>query len=202
MPLSVSRSINLAVKRFFDILASCIGLVVLSPLLFVLAAMVRASSPGPALFRQERLGRDGRVFRIAKFRTMVLNAERIGPGLQLNSADDPRITKIGRVMRATRLDELPQLINVLVGDMSLVGPRPPATYWPYEGYEGYPDWAKKRFTMRPGMTGLVQVSHAISCSPWDERIVVDNEYIDKFSICFDFRILLLTIRTVIKREAI
>ncbi len=196
------RIINLGIKRFFDILISLLGLVILSPLLLVLALVVRSSSPGPALFRQERLGKNGEVFRIAKFRTMVLDAEHIGPGLQLSSSDDPRITKVGRVMRATRLDELPQLLNVLVGEMSLVGPRPPATYWPYDGFANYPEWAKKRFTMRPGMTGLVQVSHEVSFSPWDDRIVVDNEYVDNFTVFLDIRILLLTVKTVFKHEAI
>lgn len=196
------RIVNLGIKRFFDILISLLGLVILSPLLLVLALVVRSSSPGPALFRQERLGKNGEVFRIAKFRTMVLDAEHIGPGLQLSSSDDPRITKVGRVMRATRLDELPQLLNVLVGEMSLVGPRPPATYWPYDGFANYPEWAKKRFTMRPGMTGLVQVSHEVSFSPWDDRIVVDNEYVDNFTVFLDIRILLLTVKTVFKHEAI
>lgn len=196
------RIVNLGIKRFFDILISLLGLVVLSPLLLILALVVRLSSPGPALFRQERLGKNGEVFRIAKFRTMVLDAEHIGPGLQLSSSDDPRITKVGRVMRATRLDELPQLLNVLVGEMSLVGPRPPATYWPYDGFANYPEWAKRRFTMRPGMTGLVQVSHEVSFSPWDDRIIVDNEYVDNFTVFLDIRILLLTVKTVFKHEAI
>lgn len=196
------RIVNLGIKRFFDILISSLGLAILSPLLLILTLVVRLSSPGPALFRQERLGKNGKVFRIAKFRTMVLDAEHIGPGLQLSSSDDPRITKAGRVMRATRLDELPQLLNVLVGEMSLVGPRPPAIYWPYDGFDNYPEWAKKRFTMRPGMTGLVQVSHEVSFSPWDNRIVVDNEYVDNFTVFLDIRILLLTVKTVFKHEAI
>lgn len=143
------RKINLCVKRCIDFVGSLIGIVVLSPVFLVIAIMIKTSSEGPVFFKQERLGKDGKVFKIIKFRTMIVNAEHIGDGLRVREGDDPRITKIGRVLRKTSLDELPQLLNVLNGSMSLVGPRPPATYHPYAGYKAYPDWAKKRFQMRP-----------------------------------------------------
>jgi len=132
---------------------------------------------------------------------MVVNAEKIGDGLKINSENDDRITKVGKFLRATSLDELPQLWNVLVGDMSMVGPRPPATYFPYDGYDNYPDWAKKRFEMRPGMTGLTQVTVRNSV-PWDERIAIDIEYMEKFNILLDIKILFKTLKKVFVRENI
>ena len=130
---------------------------------------------------------------------MIVNAEHIGDGLRVREDGDPRITKIGRFLRATSLDELPQLMNVVLGTMSLVGPRPPVTYHPYKGYENYPEWAKKRFNMRPGITGLTQATVRNSVS-WDERIKVDNEYVDKFNILFDIKILFMTVIRVLKKK--
>ena len=190
------RRLNLALKRALDVICSAIGLVVVSPFMLVIAVLVKLSSRGPVFFKQERLGKNGKVFKIIKFRTMVVNAEKIGTGVKIASKNDPRITKVGHFLRATSMDELPQLVNVLKGDMSLVGPRPPVTYHPYNGYDNYPEWAKKRFTMRPGMTGLVQVSTRSKAS-WDDRIRIDLEYIDRFSVLFDIKILLDTIKTVL-----
>ena len=126
---------------------------------------------------------------------MVVNAEKIGTGVKVDGKNDGRITKVGRFLRATSMDELPQLVNVVKGDMALVGPRPPVTYHPYNGYENYPEWAKPRFEMRPGMTGLVQISTRSKAS-WDDRIRIDLEYIEKFSILLDIKILFGTIKTV------
>ena len=195
------KKVNLFIKRFVDIVASSIGLILLSPLFAIVAVIIKVTSPGPVFFKQERLGKDGKPFSIYKFRTMVVNAEKIGDGLRVCEGSDPRITKIGKILRATSLDELPQLINTVNGTMSLVGPRPPVTYHPYEGYENYPDWAKKRFEMRPGITGLAQVKVRNSVS-WDERIKVDNEYIDNFNVWFDFKILFSTVAKVLKKEDI
>lgn len=194
------RKVNLFIKRAADIVCSGLGLIVISPVLLVLACLIKASSEGPVFFLQERLGQHGKVFKIIKFRTMVVNAEKMGSGVRINEKTDSRITKVGRFLRATSLDELPQLLNVFKGDMSLVGPRPPVTYHPYDGYENYPEWAKKRFEMRPGMTGMVQVTTRSSAS-WDERIVVDNKYVDSFSVALDISILFRTVITVIKGEA-
>lgn len=177
-------------------MCSGIGLVVISPFLLIISILVKTSSEGPIFFLQERLGRKGQVFKIIKFRTMVVNAEKIGSGIKISGKNDDRITRIGRLLRATSMDELPQLVNVLKGDMSLVGPRPPVTYHPYKGYDNYPEWAKPRFEMRPGMTGLVQISTR-SKATWDERMKIDLEYIEKFSVFFDIKILLATVKTVL-----
>lgn len=197
---TTGRVINLVIKRFLDFLLSLVGLVVISPFLIIVACIIKFTSKGPVFFLQERLGYHGKTFKIIKFRTMVVNAEHMGTGVRIDERTDSRITKIGRFLRSTSLDELPQLINVIKGDMALVGPRPPVTYHPYKGYEGYPEWAKKRFEMRPGMTGLVQVTTRSSAS-WDERIKIDNEYVDKFSVFFDISILFKTIKTVIAGKA-
>lgn len=197
----MSRRTNLIIKSILDFVLTLIGTVTISPILLLIAILIKCTSEGPVLFKQERLGYHGKVFRIYKFRTMVVNAEHIGTGVVINEKDDPRVTKIGRFLRSTSLDELPQVFNVLMGDMALVGPRPPVTYHPYNGYENYPEWAKKRFDMRPGMTGLVQITIRSDAS-WNERMKIDCEYVEKFSVLFDIKILLGTIKTVIKGEAI
>ncbi|RGS81321.1 sugar transferase [Coprococcus sp. AF21-14LB] len=195
------KKVNLFLKRVFDITASLIGVIILLPVFLIIAVLIKMSSKGPILFKQKRLGKAGKEFWIYKFRTMVVNAEYIGEGLRVSTEDDPRITKIGRFLRATSLDELPQLFNTLNGTMSLVGPRPPVTYHPYKGYTNYPEWAKERFEMRPGITGLAQVTVRNSVS-WDERIKVDNQYIENFNIGMDIRILFKTVLKVLKREDI
>lgn len=195
------RTINLILKRVIDFIGSFIGIIILSPILILIALSIKLSSKGPVFFRQERLGEKGKQFEIFKFRTMVVNAENIGDGLTVKSNSDNRITKVGKILRATSLDELPQLFNVLNGSMSLVGPRPPVTYHPYKGFENYPEWAKKRFTMKPGVTGLTQITVRNSVS-WDDRIVVDNTYIECFNVWFDIKILFKTFYKLFKRENI
>ena len=188
------------VKRALDFLLALVLLIPGCILMLPLAVWVKLDSPGPVFYRALRGGYHNKPFYIMKFRSMVVNAEHIGDGIYINEKSDNRITKVGRFLRSTSLDELPQLFNVFVGDMSLVGPRPPVTYHPYDGYENYPDWAKKRFEMKPGMTGLVQVKMRNESS-WDERIVVDNQYVDNFSVLFDLKILLQTVMIVLKHEA-
>ena len=195
------RKLNLFIKRIFDFVASLLGLILLSPVLIVIALIIKCTSKGPVFFKQERLGKGGKPFWIYKFRTMVVNAEHIGDGLKVNAESDPRITKIGRILRATSLDELPQLINTLNGTMSLVGPRPPVVYHPYDGYNNYPDWAKPRFRMKPGITGLAQVTVRNSV-PWDGRIKEDIKYIKKFNVLLDIKILYMTVMSVFKKENI
>lgn len=194
------RKLNLFLKRMLDFLLTLTGTIIISPILLIIAICIKCSSKGPVFFKQERLGLNGKTFKIIKFRTMVVNAEKMGTGVYITEKEDPRVTKIGRFLRSTSLDELPQVFNVLKGDMALVGPRPPVTYHPYDGYDNYPQWAKKRFQMRPGMTGLVQVT-VRSDTSWDERIKIDCRYVEKFSILLDMKILLDTIMTVIKGEA-
>lgn len=195
------KRLNLFIKRLIDLVGSITGILILLPLFIIIAISIKLTSKGPVFFIQERLGKNGRIFKIVKFRTMVVNAENIGDGLTIKSEADNRITKVGRVLRATSLDELPQLFNVLAGHMSLVGPRPPVTYFPYKGFENYPQWAKKRFEMRPGLTGLAQVTVRNSVS-WDERIALDNEYIDSFSIWLDIKIIFKTLLKIFKSENI
>ena len=195
------RELNLFIKRLIDFFGSLIGSIIISPILIIIALLIKLTSKGPVFFKQERLGKDGKTFKILKFRTMVVNAEKIGDGLSVKSENDNRITKIGKFLRATSLDELPQLFNVVLGQMSLVGPRPPVTYFPYDGYDNYPEWAKKRFTMRPGVTGLTQVTVRNSVS-WDERIKVDNEYIDSFNAWFDIKLLFRTLGRIFKSKNI
>lgn len=195
------RELNLFIKRLIDLFGSLIGSIIISPILIIIALLIKLTSKGPVFFKQERLGKDGKTFKILKFRTMVINAEKIGDGLSVKSENDNRITKIGKLLRATSLDELPQFFNVILGQMSLVGPRPPVTYFPYDGYNNYPEWAKKRFTMRPGVTGLTQVTVRNSVS-WDERIKVDNEYIDSFNVWFDIKLLFRTVARIYKSENI
>ncbi len=195
------RKVQLIIKRWFDILVSAIALIVLSPILLVIGIIIKLTSKGPVFFRQKRLGRNGEVFEIFKFRTMIVNAEQMGDGLRVKSEKDPRITTIGRMLRATSLDEVPNLINVILGTMSLVGPRPPVTYHPYDGYENYPEWAKKRFEMSPGITGLAQATVRNSAT-WEERIKIDNEYIDNFNLWMDIKVLLWTVKRVVQSEDI
>lgn len=177
------------------------GILLLFPLMLLLAFLIKISSEGPVFFRQQRLGYKGKVFWILKFRTMVVNAEHMGTGLKVKDDSDERITKIGRFLRKTSLDEIPQLFNVLKGDMSLVGPRPPVTYHPYQGYDAYPMEAKKRFEMRPGITGLAQ-ARVRNLATWEERIAYDIEYVRKFNVLFDIEILLQTIGTLRNSEKV
>lgn len=195
------KNVHLFLKRCLDLIGGLAGLLLLSPLFLILIVLIRCTSKGPAFFRQDRLGKKGKVFQIYKFRTMVENAEYLGDGLTVKNETDTRITRIGRFLRATSLDELPQLINVVNGTMSLVGPRPPVTYAPYKGYQSYPTFAKQRFNMRPGMTGLTQVTVRNSVT-WDERMQVDNRYVEKFSIWLDIKILFKTVGCIIKPQRI
>ncbi len=188
-------------KRFLDIVSSSLGLLILSPLILIISLMIKITSEGPILFKQDRLGQNGNVYKILKFRTMVVNAEQIGDGLTVKDESDPRITKLGSFLRSTSLDELPQLFNVIIGEMSIVGPRPPVTYFPYDGYEKYPKWAKDRFSMKPGITGLSQITVRNSVS-WDQRMKVDLEYVKRASILLDIKIVILTIPALLKRKNI
>ncbi|MGM0138622.1 hypothetical protein IGI65_001065 [Enterococcus sp. DIV0755b] len=180
------------IKRYSDLLFSILLLLVLLPILIVIAISIKLTSKGPIFFKQERIGLQGKTFEIYKFRTMCVGAENIGDGLTVKSDTDNRITKVGKFLRRTSLDELPQLINIVKGEMSFVGPRPPVTYFPYKSYKNYPDWAKKRFEVRPGVTGFSQCTVRNSV-PWDERIVLDNKYVERVSIQFDLKIFMMTL---------
>ena len=189
------RTFNLALKRIVDIFGSLVGLVILLPLMIIIAILIKLTSEGPVIFKQERLGKNGRVFKIYKFRTMVVNAENIGDGLTVKSESDSRITKVGRILRKTSLDELPQLFNVLVGHMSLVGPRPEIP----DVVKFYPEEYKQRLLVLPGITGLAQISGRGEIE-LGKTIYYDLTYIKNFSILYDIKILFKTVLSVFKRE--
>jgi exopolysaccharide biosynthesis polyprenyl glycosylphosphotransferase len=187
---------TMALKRMADVVLSAAGIVVLAPLMLIVAAAVRFSSRGPALFRQVRAGRDGKPFKILKFRTMCHDAEeRISEVISPDELaepmfklrEDPRVTKVGRFLRRTSLDELPQLLNVLRGDMSLVGPRPEELWL----VERYGETQRFRLQMRPGLTGPMQV-HGRGELNFQERLAVEREYVENYSIRKDLKILLRT----------
>jgi len=180
-------------KRLFDVVVSGVLLLLLLPLFLVIALVVLWDSPGPVFFRQTRIGRGGTTFGMLKFRSMVVNAERLG-GFS-TTRDDMRITRSGRFIRRTSLDELPQLINVLLGDMSLVGPRPdvPAQR---EGYTKQ-EWLT-RHQVRPGITGLAQATVRSDAKP-GERKALDLEYVARASLWLDIKILGMTIKQVLGR---
>ncbi|MCF1613592.1 sugar transferase [Tetragenococcus koreensis] len=194
------KQIRLFIKRIFDFFGSLIGIIILLPLLLIISIIIKINSRGPVFFKQKRLGKNGKVFNIFKFRTMVTDAEKKGDGIFVKNENDNRITSVGKILRSASLDELPQLLNVIKGDMSLIGPRPPLPYHPYE-YEEYPSVQKERFKMRPGVTGLAQVKVRNSV-PWDKRMTFDVEYVNNFSIWLDFKIILLTIRSILFKESI
>lgn len=178
-------------KRVLDLVISAIGLVICAPLFAFVALAIKLDSPGPVFFRQERTGKDGQPFYPYKFRTMVVNAERIGLGLNV-AKDDPRITRVGRVLRNWGIDELPQLINVLKGEMSLVGPRPTLRYQ----VEQYDAFQRRRLEVKPGITGWALVNGRNRLS-WEERIKLDVWYVDNWSLWLDIKILFKTLWVVL-----
>ena len=192
-----SRCRRSRVKRAIDLVGAVVGLVVLSPLVGVVALWIRLTERGPVLFRQERAGVDGETFEMLKFRTMVPDAVEVGRRLAITEdpfgivENDPRITRSGRLLRRTSVDELPQLVNVLRGEMSLVGPRPDVL--PQVAL--YTDEERRRLDVRPGITGWVQVNGRDEL-PWAERFPLDAWYIDHWSLALDLRILWTTVRSV------
>lgn len=165
-------------KRTFDLVIAVTVLALLWPLVLLISILIKIESRGPALFKQDRIGKDGAVFCMYKFRTMVENAEHKGTGL-CSYPDDPRVTKVGRYLRAASLDEFPQLYNVLTGSMSIVGPRPAVTY-ELGDYATLTDHMKIRFTVKPGITGLAQVSGRNGLD-WSQKIALDNLYVERFA---------------------
>lgn len=191
---------NFIVKRCFDFAASLVALVIFSPLLLIVALWIKLDSKGPVFFMQQRAGRGEQPFKIFKFRTMLHRAPNEIDQHQeqvVSAGHDPRITRAGRFIRATSLDELPQLINILIGDMSVVGPRPVLM----EQTEVVPPSYKKRFSVRPGLTGLSQVRGRRSLG-WLQQLAFDAEYVEKQTLAFDLKILLLTVKVVLTGSGI
>ena len=180
-------------KRFLDVLLSLLAIIFLSPLMLVICLIIICDDGMPVIFRQDRVGRGDKLFKIKKFRTMKNGTP------NLSTADfeesDEYITRSGKFLRRTSLDELPQLFNVLAGDMSFIGPRPPLTYHPWR-LEEYSDAQRRRFEVRPGITGLAQV-HGRKAIDWNDRIKYDVEYVDKLSLGLDCKILFQTVWNVL-----
>lgn len=188
--------LNLFIKRLFDICSSAVAIIMLIPLWIIVAIAIKIDSKGPVLFKQGRRTKDGKVFKMWKYRSMVVNAENMGSGL-FSYDNDPRITKMGAFLRKTSIDELPQLFNVLMGDISVVGPRPCVTY-ELGDFDTLNKKYKKRFQMKGGITGLAQCKGRNENS-WDEKVTLDNEYIDLFKeegFWLDIKILWWTIAKV------
>ena len=182
------------IKRCADIIISVLAMIVLSPVMLITAAVVKLNSKGPVIFKQKRLGLHGKEYDIYKFRSMVLNAEHTGSGVYSGSGD-ARVTSVGKIIRATSIDELPQLINIIKGDMSLIGPRPPLTYHPWPKEE-YTEEQLRMFEVRPGITGWAQV-HGRKGVEWNERIKLNIWYVDNVSFLLDVKILFLTVFKVL-----
>lgn len=200
-PTSEAR---LAAKRILDFTGALVGIILAGPVMLATAIAIRITDPGPVLFRQVRAGRNGRTFTMLKFRSMVMDAEkRKAELMHLNEMDgpvfkiqrDPRITAVGRFIRKTSIDELPQLFNILLGDMSLVGPRPPL---PSE-VDQYQAWQRRRLSVKPGLTGMWQVSGRNQID-FDEWMKMDLEYIDNWSLWLDIKIILKTVPAVVLRS--
>lgn len=187
----------LTFKRFCEIVLSIIAIVVLSPVFAITALAIKLESDGPAIFKQDRLGLNGKVFKIYKFRSMCQGAEHTGTGVY-SGADDMRVTKVGKIIRATSIDELPQLFNILKGDMSFIGPRPPLTYHPWDISE-YTEEQLHMFDVRPGITGWAQVNGRKDVE-WHKRIELNCWYVDHMSFWLDIKILFTTVIKVLKNE--
>jgi exopolysaccharide biosynthesis polyprenyl glycosylphosphotransferase len=198
----VFEGIDYALKRTFDLVLSTVGLALISPILLVIAIAVKLSSPGPAIYRSVRPGIGGKPFDCFKFRTMREHGDQLQDDLEsLNEKsgalfkirDDPRLTRVGRFLRRFSLDELPQLVNVVRGEMSLVGPRP----LPMRDYERLEEWHKKRYLVLPGVTGLWQVSGRAELD-FDDLVRLDFYYLERWSVFLDLSILLKTIPAVLR----
>jgi undecaprenyl phosphate N,N'-diacetylbacillosamine 1-phosphate transferase len=187
---------QLVLKRGLDIVAASLGLLILVPTFALIAIIIWLDSPGSFFFTLRAAGRDGRVFDQWKFRTMKVDAREQGHPFE-TSATDPRITRVGRFLRRWSLDELPQLLNVLRGEMSIIGPRPAFI----EVAECYPRFEARRLLMRPGLTGLAQI-HGRNLLPWPHRVTYDIAYIEHYSLWMDFRILIRTIPVVVRGEGV
>ncbi|MEH7350281.1 sugar transferase [Gottfriedia acidiceleris] len=184
------------IKRTLDIVFASLAFVISLPFVLFFIALIKIDSPGPALFIQERVGLNGKIFNIYKLRTMRMDAEINGP--QWASTDDPRITKLGHFLRKTRIDELPQFVNVLRGDMSLVGPRPERAFFLVKFNHEVPGFTN-RLTVKPGLTGWAQVNGGYELTP-KEKLVLDLHYIEHRSTILDIRIMFKTIKVVLTGE--
>lgn len=194
--------INKLLKRLFDIVSSGVLIVILTPIWIIVSIAIKLDSKGPVFFKQGRRTKDGKIFNMFKFRSMKVNAEKEGAGL-FNYANDPRVTKVGRFLRNSSIDELPQLFNIFLGSMSVVGPRPCVSY-ELGDYDTLNKKYKKRFNVKAGLTGFAQVKGRNDIS-WDDKVTYDNQYVDLFNkrgILIDIQILFESVIKVFKKENI
>ncbi len=192
-------------KRFIDLIGGAVGLCITAVLYIIVGIAIKIDSPGPVIFAQERIGKNGRRFKMFKFRSMYIDAEERKAelmkqnemnGLMFKIKDDPRITKVGKFIRKTSLDEFPQFVNVLLGDMSLVGTRPPTV----NEFNEYSNYHKRRLSMKPGITGMWQVSGRSDITDFEDVVRLDCYYIDNWSLALDFKILIKTVLAVIMKK--
>ena len=181
-------------KRLFDIIFSFLGIILTSIPMLIIAIIIKIDSKGPVFFKQERIGKNGKIFKILKFRSMCVGVEKTGSGVY-SGKGDKRVTRVGKILRATSLDEIPQFFSVLKGDMSFIGPRPPLTYHPWT-LDKYTEEQKRMFEVRPGITGWAQVNGRKDVE-WNKRIELNVWYVDHLSIWLDIKILLKTILKVL-----
>jgi lipopolysaccharide/colanic/teichoic acid biosynthesis glycosyltransferase len=196
MDVIMSRRSQLTIKRAFDIVVSFIALTLLSPLIGLITLAIKLDDGGPVLYVQDRVGKDGKIFRCYKFRTMVVGAENKGLGLEVAN-NDSRITRVGRLLRHWTLDEIPQLFNILKGDMSIVGPRPTVS----SQVVRYTPWQRRRLEVKPGMAGWAWI-HGRNQLSWSERIELDVWYVDHWSLRLDLYILLKAFLMLFRREGL
>ena len=181
-------------KRFLDLVLSLIAILLLAIPMMIVAIAIKIDDPGPVLFKQKRVGFKGKVFHIYKFRSMRVNVEHTGSGVY-SGKDDPRVTRVGKFLRASSLDEIPQFFNIIRGDMSFIGPRPPLTYHPWS-YDMYTDEQRRMFDVRPGITGWAQVNGRKKVE-WNERIKLNVWYVDNVSFILDMKIVFRTFFKVV-----
>lgn len=185
------------IKRFFDFCIALIGLIICSPIMAIVSIAIKVESKGPVIFKQDRIGKNGKMFKIYKFRSMCQGAEHTGSGVYSGS-NDSRVTKVGKFIRATSIDELPQFVNIIKGEMSFVGPRPPLTYHPWP-YSEYSKEQLHMFDVRPGITGWAQVNGRKDVE-WHKRIELNCWYVEHISLLLDLKIVFMTIFKVLKNE--
>ena len=184
-------------KRFFDIIFAILALILTSPILLITAIAIKAESKGPVIFVQKRVGKNGKVYDMYKFRSMCVGAEQQEGGVFCTKGD-ARVTKVGAFIRATSIDELPQAVNILKGEMSIIGPRPVLTYYP-KNWEDYTEEELKRFDVLPGITGWAAV-HGRKTNTVEARFAYDNYYVENLSMWLDIKIFFMTIKSVVTNE--
>ena len=182
------------IKRVIDSIISLLILVIGAIPMMIVALLIKLDSPGPVLFKQDRIGKNGKVFKILKFRSMCQGAEHTGTGVY-SGKGDARVTKVGKILRATSIDELPQIVNILRGEMAFIGPRPPLTYHPWP-FEEYTKEQKRMFEVRPGITGWAQVCGRKNVE-WHKRIELNVWYVNHVSFLLDVKIFIMTIFKVL-----